>query len=42
MVLNAGVPSGFVKKLLFLNEGFNFLKINLIQLKVGFVSLFQC
>ena len=24
-----------------LNEGFNFLRINLLQLKVGFFSLFQ-
>ena len=33
---------GFVKKYVFLNEGFHFLRINVLQLKVGFFSLFQC
>ena len=36
------VLNGFVKKLLFLNEGFHILRINLLQLKEGFLSLFQC
>ena len=31
---------GFVKK--YFNEGLNFLRINLLQLEIGFVSLFQC
>ena len=50
---NAGVPvivahMVLVKKkiiiiiIIILNEGFHFLRINLLQLKVGFFSLFQC
>ena len=39
---NAGCTLGFIKKRLFLNEGFNFIRINLFQLQVRFFSLFQC
>ena len=33
---------GFVKNNTFFNEGLNFFRINLLQIKVGLFSLFQC